>query len=292
MENLSYAARLLGARVMRQPKHCPYCGNERTERLARKKLLAELRRCPECRLQFRYPRDSAAHNARYYQSAYLDWSADKNEAFAQADNPETLREDEFAEGRRQRTALALAAKSSGTALDFGCSWGFAAGLLGEAGLAVTGFEVSRPRAEFARHKYGLDVLTDLADLRALPDKSFDLIFSSHVLEHLPDIGGTLRTLRRLVKDDGIAVFFVPNAGGEKARRLGVNWGALISKEHCLALDAAFFSNALPRLGFDPTFRSSPFERRAVSDPGRVMPGDELAGDELAGDELMMIARPV
>lgn len=51
MENLSYAVRLLGARVMRQPKHCPSCGNARTERLARKKLLAELRRCPECRLK-------------------------------------------------------------------------------------------------------------------------------------------------------------------------------------------------------------------------------------------------
>ena len=91
MENLSYAVRLLDARVMRQPKHCPYCGNARTERLARKKLPAELRRCPECRLRFRYPRDSAEHNARYYRSADLDWTADKNAAFAQTDNPDPRR---------------------------------------------------------------------------------------------------------------------------------------------------------------------------------------------------------
>lgn len=42
------------------------------------------------------------------------------------------------------------------------------------------------------------------------EKSFDLVFSSSLLEHLPDCGRALCGIRRVLKDDGITIHFMPN----------------------------------------------------------------------------------
>jgi len=49
---------------------------------------------------------------------------------------------------------------------------------------------------------------DITDIR-LPDESFDVIYCSHVLEHVPDDRKAMRELRRILKGDGWAVFQVP-----------------------------------------------------------------------------------
>ena len=66
----------------------------------------------------------------------------------------------------------------------------------------------------------IDYLTaDLYDLNAMvamdisniqyPDASFDVIYCSHVLEHVPDDRLAMQELRRVIKDDGWAVIIVP-----------------------------------------------------------------------------------
>lgn len=49
------------------------------------------------------------------------------------------------------------------------------------------------------------------DLQDLPfdDKSYDLVFASHVLEHVPDDRKAISEIRRVLKDGGIAVLPVP-----------------------------------------------------------------------------------
>ena len=49
---------------------------------------------------------------------------------------------------------------------------------------------------------------DITDIQ-LPDESFDVIYCSHVLEHVPDDRRAMRELRRILKRDGWAVFQVP-----------------------------------------------------------------------------------
>jgi SAM-dependent methyltransferase len=80
-----------------------------------------------------------------------------------------------------------------------------------------------PEKEFdaiLRKTPALDYLTaDLADPRAMvrmdiadiqyPDNSFDVIYCSHVLEHVPDDRKAMRQLNRVLKSTGWAVFVVP-----------------------------------------------------------------------------------
>lgn len=43
----------------------------------------------------------------------------------------------------------------------------------------------------------------------LPDAAFDLVYASHVLEHIPDDGAAIRQVHRILKPGGIAVLPVP-----------------------------------------------------------------------------------
>ncbi len=80
-----------------------------------------------------------------------------------------------------------------------------------------------PEAVFERlfrRRLGSGYLTaDLSNPRAMvrmditdvdyPDASFDVIYCSHVLEHVPDDAKAMRELRRVLKPDGWAMLLVP-----------------------------------------------------------------------------------
>jgi ubiquinone/menaquinone biosynthesis C-methylase UbiE len=52
---------------------------------------------------------------------------------------------------------------------------------------------------------------DVAEIEScFPQKYFDLIFSSNVLEHVIDIGTALRGMRKVLKDDGVMIHVMPN----------------------------------------------------------------------------------
>jgi SAM-dependent methyltransferase len=54
---------------------------------------------------------------------------------------------------------------------------------------------------------------DVTDI-ALPDRCFDVILCSHVLEHVADDARALRELARILRDDGWAVLEVPPLRGD------------------------------------------------------------------------------
>lgn len=76
---------------------------------------------------------------------------------------------------------------------------------------MTGFEISRKRAGYGRDRLGLDIIDDPAKLAALPDNSLDIIFTSHVLEHLPDLKDPFALFHRLLKKDGLLMPSCPTA---------------------------------------------------------------------------------
>ncbi|MCB0405407.1 MAG: class I SAM-dependent methyltransferase [Bdellovibrionales bacterium] len=57
----------------------------------------------------------------------------------------------------------------------------------------------------------VDVQVDVCELQ-FPDKSFDLILCSHVLEHVANDKKAMKELRRVLTNDGIAIILVPISG--------------------------------------------------------------------------------
>lgn len=110
------------------------------------------------------------------------------------------------------------------ALDFGCGAGrLTAALAAEFGEA-TGVDISRPMLEQAARINGGDgrcryAHNDTADLRAFPDASFDLVYSSLVLQHIPPAlaRGYLAEFARVLRPGGAIMLLVPVAHARTVR---------------------------------------------------------------------------
>lgn len=117
-------------------------------------------------------------------------------------------------------------------LDAGCGDGVLSCMLGQRGIKVIGIDISAPNIEGARRlakEWGVSVTflrTDLEDLPFL-DNSFDVVLSSHVLEHLPNLKKGLRELYRVTRS--LALIAMPTClnpacwallGGDNYWKLG------------------------------------------------------------------------
>jgi SAM-dependent methyltransferase len=104
------------------------------------------------------------------------------------------------------------------ALDFGCGAGRLTAALAAHFATVTGVDISPPMLTQARARHaGNDrcrfVLNDSPGLSAFPDESFDLVYSSLVLQHMPtDLADAyLVDFIRVLRPGGAVVILVPEA---------------------------------------------------------------------------------
>jgi ubiquinone/menaquinone biosynthesis C-methylase UbiE len=110
-----------------------------------------------------------------------------------------------------RQAVRLVANK--TVLDLGCNTGYGTGMLATSARKVVGVDVSKKALEYARSRYGRDnVEFKYVDGLTLPfeDRVFDIITSFQVIEHIVDYNGYLSPLKRVLKEDGFALFTTPN----------------------------------------------------------------------------------
>ncbi len=277
---------MLRHRLEGQPRVCPYCGpGTRLRRLRRKKFVLDILKCESCELIFRWPVESEDEADAYYQAEY-------GPAFPQVRLPDGARLRELMAENFAGSDLDLNAKirvlkalrPEGRVLDYGASWGYGTYQLQQHGFDASGFEISRPRARFARERIGLKMFDSLNDVAALPDGSFDVIFSNHVLEHLPNLQEVFAMSARLLATGGIAFHVLPNFTGKRAREGA--WIMWIGEEHPVAPTIEFFRRNLPLKGFSKVlFGSEPFNGSLAAALAR-QDGHALSAE---GDELLVVA---
>lgn len=130
-------------------------------------------------------------------------------------------EEFYATGEREIEALmtyvelVLPSLPRGDALDFGCGVGRLTLPLSGYFLRVTGLDISEGMLELARRR---DVegrcrflVNRRPDLSLLPDASFDLVYSSITLQHVPPSAARsyIREFVRVLRPGGLAVFQLP-----------------------------------------------------------------------------------
>jgi len=281
---LRFLRRVIASRLARQDYSCPYCANGSSVVIARKRSILDLRRCTHCGLMFRWPKDSVRQNFTFYQNDYSEGLTTRvpDEVSLRDMKERCFRgtEHDFSE----KIQLLQALVPSGLILDFGCSWGYGTYQLSAAGYEAVGFEISRPRAEFARTRMGVQTIYEPGRLDCYVE-SFDAIFAAHVLEHLPSLNGTFDSFFRLLKPNGLLLAFVPNCSGSNANRLGVNWGPMCCEKHTTAFDPDFFRHNLPQHGFEILCFSDPYPQRLTEPVNRV----QLSDLRCDGDELVVCA---
>ncbi len=105
----------------------------------------------------------------------------------------------------QHDAVLAYVKPGMRVLDAGCGEGNLSILMAKKGAQVIGVDISEPNIaackKLAEHESVQSVEFSTGDLENLdfPDNSFDLVVSSHVLEHLPDFDKGLAEMARVSK---------------------------------------------------------------------------------------------
>src|SRR5271156_2806827 len=288
MGRAAFVVHIVGQRLARQDTNCPYCGHSGTSVIGKKRIVLQLRRCSDCGLKYRWPKDTVGFKRRFYKRQYREGIT------TSIPNKEKL--NSFKASKFSGTENDLADKivvlkkllARGRVLDYGCSWGYGTFQLVAAGYDAVGFEISEWRAEFARSCLGVPVISSECALDESAG-SFDALFASHVLEHLPAPSAAFDRFASLLKPKGLLLAFVPNCAGDAARRLGINWGPMCCEKHPLALQAEFLARALPKHRFKCAFFSDPYDLDLILGELRLdCPG--VTTRCLSGDELLVVAR--
>lgn len=97
----------------------------------------------------------------------------------------------------------------GAILVVGCGDGReAATLAGHFGARTTGIDIADTFDAEAKQTVDLRVMD--ATALGFPDAAFDLVYSFHALEHIPDDRAALREMNRVLKPGGVACIGTPN----------------------------------------------------------------------------------
>jgi SAM-dependent methyltransferase len=109
-------------------------------------------------------------------------------------------------------------------LDFGSGKGQFLAVAKSLGWKSLGIETAQERANFAREKYGVEVISEAYHGGKIEAGNFDLITLNHVLEHLPE---PVELVKSLLKENllpnGVVYIEVPRADSWQAQVAGENW---------------------------------------------------------------------
>lgn len=219
---------------------CPACGEPHARRLFRgtDRLYGTTKRqfhvieCTRCRLIRLDPQPSPADLAHFYPRHYWFNAAneDRVSPLAELYRRLVIRDHVSFVDRAVRSATVPAGQKA-MVLDVGCGGGLLLHYLQRRGHRVTGLDYSIDAAAIAWRTNGVPAFCGMLTQPPLADESFDAVTMFHVLEHLYDPAGYLRTAHRLLRPDGRLVIQVPNASCWQFILLGEHWNGLDIPRH-------------------------------------------------------------
>lgn len=247
---------------------CNLCGADRPKTVLETKDyrypsadVFRITRCGQCGHMYLNPRPTAAALSRYYPSTYYAGlegqqqatkvgrgrNASKREQRARAALrqhfgypgqaprtwwrklltwPSALR---LRYGRRDVDAIPWAGQ--GELCDFGCgSCGFLR-LQRQRGWTVCGVDFSADAAEWARKRDNLEVQVGTWPGEAMAGRTFDVVTSFHVIEHVPDPVAWVRAAAEKVRPGGYLLICCPIADSWAFRTFGQDWYGLDVPRH-------------------------------------------------------------
>lgn len=153
----------------------------------------------------------------------------------------------------ERFDVQVTSKPNRRLLDVGCGTGDFLQVAQRDGWQVTGTELSTTAAEQIASRLGISILIGEITSLQLPEVTYDLITSYHVIEHLIEPLAMLRRLYQLVSDEGAIFLETPNIGSLGARLRRAKWSHIIPPEHITYFQPSSLQYALEQAGFKRVF---------------------------------------
>ena len=195
---------------MQRPS-CPACG-DRCGRIRDRKWFHTLIECQNCMLLYRFPMEPPQDISDFYNVGYAEPGLttelpNDNQLSELLDVNFKGSEKDFT--RHISIFSALKVPTNAKILDFGANWGYASWQFARAEFDVKSFEISHRRAAYGE-KLGLTIHTNIHEV----GRDFDVVYSCHVLEHIPNARGVLLNQLSLLKPGGLVVAHTPNGSND------------------------------------------------------------------------------
>jgi SAM-dependent methyltransferase len=193
-----------------------------------------------CGMVFLYPHPDAAELAGMYGAGYFEgWGGGGDE-------------DAAARAVKQLTFSSqldlLRNVKPGRVLDVGCATGYFIEVAAAAGWEPYGVEVSEFAASVAARSFGDRIFQGTLEQADYPDRHFDLVMLSDLLEHIPEPLPFLREVRRVLAPGGVLMIVTPDVGSLSARIMGRRWNHY-HREHLHYFSAQTIDRLLAGAGF-------------------------------------------
>lgn len=231
-------------RRLRQTPLCPSCGAIEYQRVD-KKGVHLLLGCNGCELLYRWPYEGKEEMAQFYQRDYHQ--AGLTTDLPSLENMNSLLTNEFKGSEKDFSRIVkllhtLNIRSGAKILDYGANWGYGVWQFRKAGFNAIGYELSVPRAAYGE-KLGIEVFTKWPSI--VENGPYDVVFSSHVLEHTPDPASALHFKFEMVLPGGLLIALFPNGSKLFQKSNPTVFHRLWGRVHPVMLNEQFVRRAIP-----------------------------------------------
>ena len=158
--------------------------------------------------------------------------------------------------RAQKRIAGLAKRVKGRRfLDVGCNVGCAVEAARLSGFEATGIEIDAESVETAARLYHENrFVQSTVEAFAEQGEQFDLIYTTEVIEHVPDIDAFARALAALTAPGGLVFLTTPDVGHWRRPKAFLQWAEVKPPEHVSwfsqpSIKALFLRAGFSRVGF-------------------------------------------
>lgn len=268
-----------------QKVQCTFCKSENCKEIDRKYLVTRLMECQNCHLYFRYPVDKAEVNEHFYQTDYIEKDNITTDMPDEA-VLEQMKKEHFHTANKNGDryldifSRLFPSEKSLKIIDYGCSWGYLTYQFKQAGHQVQGYEISRSRAAYGVKNLGVEISSRESELR----NGNHIFFSSHVIEHHPDILSMIHLAESLLLHGGYFIAFCPNGSMPYRIKNQTAFHHAWGKVHPNYLNADFYKYVFRDHPYYIT--GSPLNAETI----HPLEAHEFVTGDLNGEELMVITR--
>lgn len=163
-------------------------------------------RCADCQFRFLSPRPTAKEYGSLYRLGVSSFSSIYPHDFTFYEREIDQRRDEY----RKKLGILRRFGAGSRLLEIGSCTGLFLNEARRLDFEVTGIEPSEDNARIARDRYDINLRIGSVEDQNFPDGYFDVVFSSHVFEHLLDPVGVARKVSQWLRPGGLHMMEVPN----------------------------------------------------------------------------------
>jgi 2-polyprenyl-3-methyl-5-hydroxy-6-metoxy-1,4-benzoquinol methylase len=233
-----------------EPLHaCPACHSRDYREITLG--TAPLRRCAQCKLTWA---PEAVDPEEIYVEGYF--KGEVGDFGLDARHPE-FRGFLLYVGNERLDRLERVQRAPASLLDVGCGTGETLAVAKERGWHAVGVDLVPDAVEIATTDFGLEVHNCLLEDSGLPERSFDVVMATHVLEHMADGAAFLQLLARWVRPGGHIFIEVPNWASVDRWSNRQGWFGLRPREHLGHYGPRTLARAMRNVGLEPVAVHSP-----------------------------------